>query len=332
MRGISKKAFLRTALVICIVGVAALAVFYSWASRDYYQRHQPTSLKVRPSFLYPIEIDGFGPITNPLAVVVAGGNLYIAADGRVAVTSREGYPKWSLKLADKTKNNEGLSPRAVALDRFGHIYVSTGSKKNRIFVYGADGEFKYFFPRQTTPGVGTGSSRSRKVVNPVGLNYAGGHLYVTDVGDQTVKVFSSAGELKRKIGGPGIAPAMFQYPNATARADDGTIYVADSNNSRVQVFNKKGRYLSLLKPPEKEKFSLPRGLAFDRLGRIHVVDTLKSRVFVFSPDHRFLFTYGSGQKNESNLAYPNGIFIDRDTGLIFIADRLNNRVVVWAQK
>ena len=332
MRGISKKAFLRTVLVICVVGVAALAIFYTLASRDYYQRHQPTLLKIPPRFLYPIAEDRSGRITNPLGVFVAGGRLYIAADGRVVITSREGRVEWSLKLADKTKNNAGLSPRAVILDRFGRIYVSAGPKKNRIFVYDAKGDFKYFFPRQITPVDGANSSRLRKVINPVGLNYADGLIYVTDVGDQTVKTFSLGGDLKRKIGGPGVAPAEFQYPHATVRAGDGRIYVADSNNSRVQVFNKKGKYLSLLKPPEKEKFSLPRGLAIDRLGRIHVVDALKSRVYVFSPDHRFLFTYGSGQKNEGNLAYPNSIFIDRDTGLIFIADRLNNRVAVWAQK
>lgn len=319
-------------LTVCAVGVAALAGFYVWASQDYYERHQPTALKIPPRFLYPIAEDGFGQITNPLGVFVSGGRLYIAADGRVVVTTREGAPEYNLKLADKTKNGTGLSPRAVTLDPSGRIYVSSGPKKNKIYVYDASGEFKHFFSPQIAPVDGTSGSRLQKAANPVGLNYSDGLLYVTDVGDQTVKIFSSRGKLMRTIGGSGIEPGKFQYPNATVRADDGTIYVADSNNSRVQIFNKKGRYLSVLKPPEKEKFSLPRGLAIDRLGRIHVVDTLKSRVFVFGPDHRFLFTYGSGQKDEGNLAYPNGIFIDIDTGLIFIADRLNNRVAVWAQK
>jgi len=98
----------------------------------------------------------------------------------------------------------------------------------------------------------------------------------------------------------------------------------------VQVFAPNGEFRDFLKPPPSDKFALPRGIAIDKLGRIHVVDTLKNKVYVFSPTHKFLFTYGQ-EKNDS-LAYPNGIFIDRDTGLIFVTDRLNERITVWAEK
>lgn len=312
--------------------MAVLAVFYYIAVQDYYQRHQPTSIYKPPRFLYPIIGDRFGRLVNPLGVTVAYGRLYITgSDGNVAVTNREGGYSWSLKLAGRTTKNLALSPRSVILDRFGRIYVSAGPTNN-ILVYDYNGNFRYTFPQKIAPAKNGRAVKSARIINPVGLTYLDNHVYVTDVGDQTIKKFTTTGRLVKKFGAPGNGPGKFSYPNDMARSDDGKLYVADSNNSRVQVFDKNGRFLSYLIPPKEERFSLPRGIAIDKLGRIHVVDTLKSRVFVFNRDHRFLFTYGSGQENEGDLAYPNGIFIDRETGLIFIADRLNNRVAVWAEK
>lgn len=262
---------------------------------------------------------------------MAFGRLFITSGaGEVVVTNREGDYYWSLKVAGRGKN-QSLAPRSVILDRFGRIYVSAGPTNN-ILVYEYNGNFRYTFPQKIAPAKNKRQVKSSRIINPVGLSYFENVIYVTDVGDQTVKKFTTTGKLLAKLGAPGIGEGKFSYPNAVARADDGKLYVADSNNSRVQVFDKNNRFLSYLIPPQEERFSLPKGIAIDKLGRIHVVDTLKSRVFVFNRDHKFLFTYGAGQGNEGDLAYPNGIFIDRDTGLIFIADRLNNRVAVWAEK
>ncbi len=318
-------------MAVCLLGAIVLAVFYYLAVQDYYRRHQSTSVYKPPRFLYPIIGDKFGRIVNPLGVYVAFGRLYTTSgSGQIVVTNREGGYYWSLRMAGAAKNLS-LSPRSVVLDRFGRIYVSAGPTNN-ILVYDENGNFRYSFPLQILPAKDVKKVKGKKVVNPVGLNYLNDAVYVTDVGDQTIKKFNTTGKLLAKFGGPGIGPGKFSYPNAVARADDGKLYVADSNNSRVQVFDANGRFLSYLALPKEERFALPRGIAIDKLGRIHVVDTLKSRVFVFTRDHKFLFTYGSGQEDEGDLAYPNGIFIDRDTGLIFIADRLNNRVAVWAEK
>ncbi len=311
--------------------MVALSVFYYWAARDYYQRHQPTSVYRQPRFLYPIIGAKNNKLVNPLGVHVAFGSLYTTSADKVVVTSREGAFNWSLNLSGDAQKIEDISSRSVVLDRFGRIYVSAGPK-NDILVYRLNGDFRYIFPQLIAPVKTSNSTTSKKVINPVGLRYFDDQLYVTDVGDQTLKIFSTTGKLKKKIGGPGTTPGKFQYPNSMVKAGDGTLYVTDSNNSRVQVFDKNGKFLSFLKAPEKDMFSLPRGIDIDKLGRIHVVDTLKSRVYVFSKDHKFLFTYGSSQNNEGDLAYPNGIYIDQETGLIFIADRLNNRVAVWAEK
>lgn len=60
-----------------------------------------------------------------------------------------------------------------------------------------------------------------------------------------------------------------------------------------------------------------------------MVDSFKHKVFVFTKTGRLLFTYGGFGRTGDGLAYPNGIAIDRESGDIYIADKLNNRISVW---
>lgn len=323
VKKINKRAFVRTVFVVCLFGIAFLSVFYFVSARNYYQKHQPTSIFKPPHFLYPIIGGKSSRILGPLGVYEASGRVYAAGNGQITITDREGNYSQSVSLPRGKVKTSSVSARSVVLDHSGRMYISVGPA-NKILVYDRNGDFLSSFPQQKAP-VGKG------IINPVGLSYFNNILYVTDVGDQTIKKFTMDGKQIAKFGGPGAGPGEFSYPNGIARASDGKLYVTDSNNSRVQVFGRNGRFLGYLVPPPEHNFSLPRGIAIDKLGRIHVVDTLKGRVLVFSRDHKFLFAYGAGRKPESNLAYPNGIYIDRATGLIFIADRFNNRIAVWAE-
>jgi len=327
VKAIKKQTFLKIISVIFLSGTILLAVFYYLAIKDYYLKHQPTSIYKKPSFLYSIESNKSFAINNPTGVKIAYGQLlFTSLNGEIVKTTREGRFLGKIKL---TKNkNLNLLPRDLTVDSFGRIYVSVGPI-NKVLVYDWSGKFRYAFPQIISPNP-IRQSKNTKLISPVGLLFQDGKIYVTDVGDQSLKIFSLTGKLIKKIGAPGDGAGQFFYPNGFALSRDGKIYVADANNSRVQVFAPNGEFRDFLKPPPSDKFALPRGIAIDKLGRIHVVDTLKNKVYVFSPTHKFLFTYGQ-EKNDS-LAYPNGIFIDRDTGLIFVTDRLNERITVWAEK
>ena len=59
---------------------------------------------------------------------------------------------------------------------------------------------------------------------------------------------------------------------------DGNFYVAEVENSRVQIFNSAGEYLSELAPGF---LSGPHGLAFDSAGNLYVGDTRNNYVKKF---------------------------------------------------
>jgi DNA-binding beta-propeller fold protein YncE len=73
----------------------------------------------------------------------------------------------------------------------------------------------------------------------------GGELYVSDgYGNARVHKFSPEGRLLLSWGAPGAGPGQFHLPHGIAVDRDGTVYVADRENSRVQLFTPEGEYLA----------------------------------------------------------------------------------------
>src|SRR5262249_26814979 len=68
-----------------------------------------------------------------------------------------------------------------------------------------------------------------------------GELYVSDgYGNACVHKFSPDGRLLFSWGEPGGGPGQFNLPHGIAVDEQGTVYVADRENSRVQLFDATG--------------------------------------------------------------------------------------------
>ena len=72
-----------------------------------------------------------------------------------------------------------------------------------------------------------------------------GSLFVCDgYGNQRVHKFSPGGELLTSWGGWGSGPGQFILPHFADVDGQGTVYVCDRENSRVQVFSSDGEYIT----------------------------------------------------------------------------------------
>lgn len=72
-----------------------------------------------------------------------------------------------------------------------------------------------------------------------------GTVFVCDgYGNARIHVFSPDGTLLRSWGEPGSGPGQFHIPHGIAIAPDDTVFLADRENSRIQLFDTQGRYLS----------------------------------------------------------------------------------------
>lgn len=95
-----------------------------------------------------------------------------------------------------------------------------------------------------------------------------GDLYIADgYGNARVHKFSHAGEYEFSWGQPGVGEGEFRLPHAIALDQDDRVYVADRENSRIQVFSPKGEYLT-----EWDHVTRPDDLFIDDSGILFVAE------------------------------------------------------------
>jgi DNA-binding beta-propeller fold protein YncE len=107
---------------------------------------------------------------------------------------------------------------------------------------------------------------------------AAGNLYAADTGRNRILMLSPSGQLLKQIGHGGTDPGAFTQPMMLTFAPDGTFFVADWENSRVDHWD--ASFESI------DNWSLgfnPFGIAVDQSGRVYVPDTDHHRVETYSP-------------------------------------------------
>jgi len=135
-------------------------------------------------------------------------------------------------------------------------------------------------------------------------------------------------------GSGGQAEGQFKNPRNLAVAPDGTIYVADSGNHRIQAFDTDGTFLFQWgsEGSGPNQFNEPWGIGVGQDGRVYVTDTWNHRVQIFSADGEFLNQFGNfvNAQGDVNLQPgdfwgPRGVAIDPD-GNVLISDTGNKRI------
>src|SRR5436190_14540661 len=95
-----------------------------------------------------------------------------------------------------------------------------------------------------------------------------GSMYVTDgYGNARVHCFAANGRLLFSWGEPGRGPGQFNLPHGIALDRFGRVYVADRENSRIQVFTPEGKFLA-----EWTDVIRPMQIFIDRRDRVFVVE------------------------------------------------------------
>ena len=122
------------------------------------------------------------------------------------------------------------------------------------------------------------------------------------------------------------APQFFG-PRGIALDNSGNIYVADSQNHRIQKFRSDGTLLMRWGSFGRGngQFMLPTGIAVDRQGYIYVADTENFRIQKFRPDFSFLRAWGSNGRADGQFMLPYGITVDSQLN-VFVVDHSNHRV------
>jgi uncharacterized protein (TIGR03663 family) len=125
-------------------------------------------------------------------------------------------------------------------------------------------------------------------------------------------------------GSPGSAPGQFLEPRGLAADARGTLYVADTKNSRIQVFDGTGQFVRQFgsKGAGLTEFNEPCGLAVDAQGDLWVADTWNGRIVHYAADGQAVGAIGGP---ENGFFGPRAVTVSR--GFVYVADTGNKKIV-----
>lgn len=127
--------------------------------------------------------------------------------------------------------------------------------------------------------------------------------------------------------GYGSGNGQFGNPGGIATDASGNLYVADTNNNRIQKLNAKGQYVSQFgkKGSEGGQLSGPRDVAADAQGNIFVADTGNNRIQKFNAKGEYVSQFGAKGSGNGQFSSPSSLAIDV-SGNIYVGDSGNVRI------
>ncbi|HTC21366.1 MAG TPA: NHL repeat-containing protein, partial [bacterium] len=218
---------------------------------------------------------GVGQFDEPQGVALdPSGNLYATNGGTTGEVQEWNGSSWSLiSTGYGTTVGKFEGPLAVASDKNGNIFVTDETDlKNQEYVPGTGWSllptYSYSYP------------------SAIGL-LPSGTVLITDASKDYIYQ-SSSGAAFSIFAGTGSTSTMngsFNFPYGLAVDSNGNVFVGDTGNSRIQILDPTGAYITQFGKTGTTgtgKLNGPQGVAVDNLGGVYVSDSANNRVVVYS--------------------------------------------------
>ena len=149
--------------------------------------------------------------------------------------------------------------------------------------------------------------------NPTGVATGGeGNVYVAS--EDKVQKFNRRGEVVKSVGKKGRNAGEFDWPYGV-RHHNHQVYVCDSNNGRVQVFDSNLNFVQSfgIRGDGPGQLKEPMDIDFDCQANIYVLDCEKHHVLVFSERGQYQHEFG-----QNELGLPQGLCVSDN--YVYITD------------
>lgn len=214
------------------------------------------------------------------------------------------------------------NPYGIAIDKNDNVYVSD-TKLKRIHVYDRSGDLVGVFSK-----VG-----NETIINPAGLaiNDNSNHLLIADSKGHKIFV-ANLDKLDQgtSFGAKGDGDNQFYFPNSVAVDKAGRIYVSDTMNFCVKIFDSSFKFINRIGEHGTGfgMFDRPKGIAVDSEGHIYVVDASFSNFQIFDTNGKLLLFVGNFGVEPGSFRLPAGLFIDK-RDRVYVSDQVNRRVQIF---
>ncbi len=294
--------------------------------------------------------------TGPMggqALAVAGNAVYAAADRSILAFDRaDGHQLWSVDLKADVDNSTLVSGgMVIAADNSGRVRAFAESALLPLLAAGPEASPVSSVNASPAPPAAVGDllkpgprfdARTSSLDQPSGMDVGpDGRLYVVNaLKDEIVVLDRTDGSIVRRWGNHGTKPGEFDFLRdvtesgsaigGVAVGADGSVYVADTVNRRVQQFDTEGKVVRTWGRfgSEPGQFLEPIDVAIAPDGSVYVVDDQRDDIQRFTADGAYLATLGSHGSGPGQLAFTGGIDVGPD-GTVYVADWDNHRVQAW---
>jgi len=303
---------------------------------------------------YPIHvvatIYGFGTqpdelLKTPLGVTFdAAGNVWISDTGQSRVEEYKPDGSYVQTMGAEDGPGKLYAPYGIAVDSGSdRVYVADFGART-VQVYTTSGRYITHFPAD---------DQKLKVFGPDGFSpydvqIVGSRVVVSS--NDGLYFFDTEGHVVARWGGSigkkslrGAGLSMFNFPDSfVSDPKTGRIYVADTMNRRIVALDSAGNWLWVSGRPDvagkiKGFWQLPRGIQIGPDGNLYIVDTFRpdqkgigtGHIVVLSPDGQLLSEFGRTGSEDGAFEFPEQLALNSGKTMWAIADRENNRVVLF---
>ena len=147
------------------------------------------------------------------------------------------------------------------------------------------------------------------------------NIYVSENGGHCVSKFNRDGQFVKVVGRQGKQNAEFNAPRGVLVVKD-EVYVCDSSNDRVQVYDRDLNFLRSICGPETKGVT---DITADSSGQLHIISNNASAIQVYDSVKQA----PAQSIQHPHLSKPSGICFDPMLMLLYVADSGNNCICIF---
>ncbi len=266
-------------------------------------------------------------------------NVYIADQGNHRVQKFDDTGTYLSQFGVYGYEADNLqSPKDVAIDSSGAVYVAD-QYANAVKKFSSSGVYQQTFG-ESIDGTYLNDPDTLLVATSIASD-AQGNYYVAETEANRISKFNSNNTKIATIGSgnlsewgfeEGIDAGQFNNPFGLALDNSGNLYVADSDNNRIQKFDSAGTYLTQwggsygVYGSGDGEMQFPTGVAVDASGNVYVTDAENYRIQKFSNTGTYLSQFGSYGSGNGEFGGIYGSVAFDTSGNIYVPDGENSRV------